>query len=408
MINFFPFWRFFIIYFLFQTPLILNRFFYLDYNLFFIVSIFFLLFSILWFSPFNFVSLKEFLGLEIIFFFVFLFLFFSFSSNYIFWFIVFLEMCVIFLILLIFWYSKDLDKISSIFFMFFINICPSILFIFFRIFIDKSFFSIYYNFLFIQDYFLFFCYLGLLFSKLPLFFFHFWLTKAHVRASGCGSIILASLMLKIGSVGLYKSYYLFIFIFSFFSFFSFSIFVVRIWFLLLIILRFFDIKYIIACSSIVHMAPISFFCLWGERTGVFSRFLIIVGHGLISYYIFFLVSLIYEMSYNRSSDFNKGLESISKSLIFFVYFFFLSNIGFPPIITFLREIFFLFSSGVYRIFFLSFFLFSLLIRGMVFFFVVSKLIFGKKLIISNSLRSSFIFFFSLVFLFFFLILVFFI
>jgi len=38
--------------------------------------------------------------------------------------------------------------------------------------------------------------------KFPVFGFHYWLPVAHVEASTIGSMILAGLLLKLGSVGL--------------------------------------------------------------------------------------------------------------------------------------------------------------------------------------------------------------
>ena len=38
--------------------------------------------------------------------------------------------------------------------------------------------------------------------KFPIFGFHYWLPVAHVEASTIGSIVLAGVLLKLGSIGL--------------------------------------------------------------------------------------------------------------------------------------------------------------------------------------------------------------
>lgn len=268
------------------------------------------------------------------------FLFLSFSSNSSFLFLSFLESCVILILVFIFRFAKDKDKISSTFFMFIINIAPSILFMYFCstesvplnclvLGLDRG----------IRILFLFFL-LGLLLSKLPLFLFHFWLTKAHVRARGPGSIILASLLLKIGGLGFYKFLWIVVncsrlIISSFFSVILFGGFSI-----LVVMFRFIDLKYMVACSSVVHMAPIFPLLLKRDLVRSYSCFLMIVGHGLISYFVFFLVRILYESCQRKRSYFNKRIESARSLISVFLVLFFLMNIGFPPFISFIRELYF--------------------------------------------------------------------
>jgi len=46
-------------------------------------------------------------------------------------------------------------------------------------------------------------FIGSFIVKFPIFGFHYWLPVAHVEASTIGSILLAGLLLKLGSVGLF-------------------------------------------------------------------------------------------------------------------------------------------------------------------------------------------------------------
>lgn len=341
----------------------LGSFWFLDQRTIFLLSIFGVVYFLIHKIFFNFSHYVE----KFTFYFLFGCLFFSlflcFLSCSLFLFLVFIEFCVIFMIIILFNYSKDSDKISSTLFMFFTNILGSIPFIIFR---SRQFsFSGENSLVSIsQDYrFLIFLFFSLiLFSKLPLVFLHFWLTKAHVRASGRGSIILARLLLKIGGVGFSKwgfifnwifNNYLYLFILNFRIFFSL--------FILFIINRFFDVKYLVACSSIIHISLIRPFLLYNSFGSFYSRSLMIVGHGLISCLIFYLVTFLYELRYNRSSICNKSLESLFPVFSFFFIFSFLLNLGFPPFVRFITEIYFaslIYQRGVFPsiIFFLILFL----------------------------------------------------
>ena len=87
--------------------------------------------------------------------------------------------------------------------------------------------------------------------KTPVFIFHSWLPKAHVEAPVYGSILLASLLLKLGTYGVYLIFLIFLRI-------QFSLIILRISLVGLILvrlscLRLIDIKIIIALSSVSHI-----------------------------------------------------------------------------------------------------------------------------------------------------------
>lgn len=147
---------------------------------------------------------------------------------------------------------------------------------------------------------------------------------------------------------------------------------------MVLICRFFDIKFLVACSSVVHIGLLWPLIRRGRVVGAISRMFIMVGHGLISYILFFLVSTIYELSHSRSIVTNKSMESHSKNfaLVFFLYLFL--NLGLPPFIRFLAELFFCTQLCLCRSFGLL--IFGIFILGCIFFviFFVTKLLFGKK------------------------------
>lgn len=325
------------------------------------------------------------------------------SSVYLFF--LFLEVSSIPMAILVLNFSKSQDKFMALVFMFLINFFGSMPFMFFSIFADKLYFcqTLLSFHLSVTRYFLLVRFFLILVRKVPIFFFHFWLTKAHVRASGSCSMLLASLMLKIGTFGLFKFSRLFIVIHGkIFPFFR----SLGLWggiLISLIIIRFFDAKLLVACSSIVHMSFITPFCFHLSPYSVSGSIFIMVGHGLVSYFLFFLVTILYELSSYRSYDSNKSMESFSKSLSIILFLFLFINLGVPPFLNFLREFYFFLRflkvsiSSTYLFFFF-------MVMGIMFtIFFVTKIRFGKKyLILFNSdsyffLRASLFYFVYLIF-----------
>ena len=166
--------------------------------------------------------------------------------------------------------------------------------------------------------------------KFPIFGFHYWLPVAHVEASTIGSIVLAGVLLKLGSVGLvYVIIYMnFIVKFHWLS--------VGIVLLILMILSLSDLKIIIAYSSVAHIRIVFFVLILGTNIGKKGAIYIIFYHGFISPLMFWVVGIL--VWWKTRSLLVVKIISFSYLFILCLFFMFILNIGFPPFIGFIREV----------------------------------------------------------------------
>lgn len=174
--------------------------------------------------------------------------------------------------------------------------------------------------------------------KVPLVPLHTWLPEAHVEAPTIGSIILAGLLLKIGTFGMIR------FMFPFLNFASvtfqpliFTVSIISIYHASLIALRQFDLKKIIAYSSIAHMG---FVILGLFSFNIFSflgSLFIMFSHGFVASALFFLIGVIYDRYKSKNLFDYSGLVTVMPIFIFFLFFFILANLSFPGTSNFIGE-----------------------------------------------------------------------
>ena len=174
--------------------------------------------------------------------------------------------------------------------------------------------------------------------KVPFFPVHTWLPLAHTEAPTAGSVILAGVLLKLGTYGFMRlSVPLLPEGTEAFAPFMAVLAVIGIIYGALAAWVQTDIKKLVAYSSVSHLG----FCMLGlfslKMAGVTGSLLYMVNHGLSTGALFLIVGMIYERYHTRQMSELGGLAQKMPWCAFFLIFFTLSSIGLPGLNGFVSE-----------------------------------------------------------------------
>ena len=183
--------------------------------------------------------------------------------------------------------------------------------------------------------------------KVPLFPLHTWLPDAHVEAPTGGSIILAGVLLKLGTYGLLR-FALPLFPGATFRFTPF----IAILALIGIVYGAWvaaaqkDMKKLVAYSSVSHLALVVLGIVAGNAAAVSGAVFQMIGHGLTTGLLFMLVGVLYERRHTREmSDYGGIATHVPLTTTLFVIAA-LGSVGLPGLNGFVGE--FLILGGVFQ------------------------------------------------------------
>lgn len=190
------------------------------------------------------------------------------------------------------------------------------------------------------------------FIKIPIFPFHTWLPDAHVEASTPISVLLAGVLLKLGTyallrfgVGLFLEGWVYLapwmaYLAGISALYGASCAIAQT-----------DMKKVVAYSSIAHMAYILLAASATTRLSMNAAIFQMVSHGLISAFLFLLVGMVYEKTGSRDVNVLRGLLNPEKGLPVtggFMILGVMASSGLPGMVGFISE--FLVFRGSFPIF----------------------------------------------------------
>ncbi len=185
-------------------------------------------------------------------------------------------------------------------------------------------------------------------SKVPLFPFHLWLPEAHVEAPTVGSVLLAGILLKLGTYGLIRfNLNLFPDASIFFSPLVFTLSILGIIYASMSALRQTDLKRIIAYSSVAHMNLVTMGIFSFNSIGIQGSIIQSISHGFVSSAMFFLIGILYKRYHSRQVLYFSGLTQTMPLYSAMFFIFTMANIALPGTSSFVGE--FLILLGIFKI-----------------------------------------------------------
>lgn len=174
--------------------------------------------------------------------------------------------------------------------------------------------------------------------KTPLYPFHIWLPEAHVEAPTIGSVLLASLLLKLGGYGFLRIMLPITSDNLTFIPVVYSLALCGIVFGSLTTIIQIDLKKLIAYSSIAHMSLIVLGLFSFNNYGIYGAVYLMIGHAFVSSGLFLAIGVLYDRHHTRLIRYYGGIVQVMPVFSVVMLLLTLSNISFPGSCNFIGEL----------------------------------------------------------------------